>query len=488
MNPADAATHPFTDAAATALADPAGVAQRDMLARVTPQLRQRAVDEFGEFEALRQHLKRVRQHTLDNLDHYLPRFELEATHNGTRVHYAETARDLNGIVLDICREHGVRRVAKGKSMVTEETELTASLEREGLQVVETDLGEYIVQLAGEKPAHIVGPARHKSIAQIRELFLKAHKLGERKLESAEDLVAEARRIMREHFLQAEIGIIGANALIAENGYSMLVTNEGNGDLCASLPKVLIVCTTLDRLLPRATDAAALQRLLVRSATGQAQTCYTSFYAGPRREVDADGPLETHLVLLDNRRSDILGSDYRDMLQCIRCGACLNHCPIFAAAGGHAYGSVYPGPMGSVLAPLLESLEAHAELPNACTGCGRCEEVCPAAIPLPGLLRDLRHDESLQGIAPARWRRGLRLHAWLLRQPALYQWLTARAISLLNLLGRRRGSFRRLPFAGGWTGERDFPAPQRGTFMQQYRAELRKRERERARDRERADEQ
>ncbi|TGD73438.1 iron-sulfur cluster-binding protein [Mangrovimicrobium sediminis] len=469
MNAQDPEHYSFIDAAQRALGDPAAVAQRDMLARVTPQLRERAVAGFGEFEALRQHLRRVRQHTLDNLDYYLPRFELEATHNGNRVHYAETARDLNGIVLDICREHGARRVAKGKSMVTEETELTASLEREGLHVVETDLGEYIVQLAGEKPAHIVGPARHKSIAQIRELFLAAHKLGERKLERAEDLVAEARQVMREHFLGAEVGIIGANALIAENGYSMLVTNEGNGDLCASLPKVLIVCTTLDRLLPRATDAAALQRLLVRSATGQDQTCYTSFYSGPRRAADADGPLETHIVLLDNHRSDILDSDYRDMLQCIRCGACLNHCPIFAAAGGHAYGSVYPGPMGSVLAPLLDSLETYAELPNACTSCGRCEEVCPAAIPLPDLLRDLRHDQQRAGITPQRWRRGMRLHAWLAGQPRLYHWLTARGIGLLNWLGRRRGAFRRLPFAGGWTGERDFPAPQRGTFMQQYRA-------------------
>jgi len=458
----------FLERAGAALADPGATAQRDMLAERTPALREQAVAEFGPFDALRQHLHRVREHTLDNLDHYLARFELEATRNGNHLHFAEDGDELNAIVLDICREHGARRVAKGKSMVTEETRLAACLRGQGLQVVETDLGEYIVQLAGEMPAHIVGPARHKTLAQIRQLFLRYHDLGERKLEDASDLVAEARRVMRGHFLEAEVGIIGANALIAENGYSMLVSNEGNADLCASLPPVLIVCTTLERLLPRAVDAAALQRLLARSATGQAQTCYTSFYSGPRREQDSGGPLETHIVLLDNRRTEILGSGYRDMLQCMRCGACLNHCPVFSAAGGHAYGSVYPGPMGSVLTPLLTSLAEGAPLPDACTACGRCEEVCPANIPLPGLLRDLRHDQSRAGIGSNRWRRGLRLHAWLCRHPRLYQGLTGLGVSLLHLLGRHRGAFSRLPLASGWTCERDFPSPQAGTFMRQYR--------------------
>jgi len=465
----------FLEQAAAAMSDPAAVAHRDMLARHTPQLRQHAIEEFGPFEALRQHLKRVRQHTLDNLDYYLARFELEAANNGNQVHFAGDEGELNAIVLDICREHGARLVAKGKSMVTEETGLNASLRREGLQVVETDLGEYIIQLAGESPGHIVGPARHKTIAQIRKLFREHHALGERALETPDELVAEARQVLREHFLRAEVGIIGANALIAENGYSMLVTNEGNGDLCANLPKVLVVCTTLDRILPRARDAADLQRLLVRSATGQPQTCYTSFYSGPRREQDLDGPLETHIILLDNHRTDILDSEYREMLQCIRCGACLNHCPIFAAAGGHAYGSVYPGPMGSVLTPLLTSLETTAPLPNACTGCGRCEEVCPAAIPLPDLLRDLRHEQSRTGVTAQRWRRGLRLHAWVARHPGLYHRLAGALMALLHRLGRRRGAFRHLPFATSWTGHRDFPSPQAGTFMRQYRKRERQRE-------------
>ncbi|PLW69735.1 lactate utilization protein B [Pseudohalioglobus lutimaris] len=458
----------FKENAARALADASAVAQRDILALFTPLMREAAVSEFGDFAALRDHVKKMRQHTLDNLDYYLARFELEATNNGNRIHYAETAEDMNSIVLDICQQHGARKVAKGKSMVTEETGLNDFLQRGGMEVLETDLGEYIVQQAGETPSHIVGPALHKTQQQIREQFLENHDLGERDLESIGDLVGEARTVLRDHFLEADVGIIGSNALIAENGYSMLVTNEGNGDLCANLPSVLIICTTLDRVLPRAEDATAIQRLLVRSATGQPQTCYTSFYSGPRRAQDADGPLETHIVLLDGQRTDILASDYSEMLRCIRCGSCLNHCPIFAATGGHSYGWVYPGPMGSVLTPLLTSLEASEALPNACTSCGRCEEVCPSAIPLPDMLRDLRHEQSVQKITPASWRNGLRLHAWIATRPRLYQALTGIGISLMHRLGGKKGGFSKLPLASGWTSKRDFPAPQGETFMRQYR--------------------
>jgi L-lactate dehydrogenase complex protein LldF len=335
-------------------------------------------------------------------------------------------------------------------------------------VMETDLGEYIIQQAGETPSHIVGPALHKSSGEIRELFLDKHDLGERELPEIIDMVSEAREVLREHFLQAEVGIIGANALVAESGYSMLVTNEGDGDLCANLPNVLIVCTTVDRVLPRADDATAMLRLLVRSATGQPQTCYTSFYSGPRREQDLDGPLETHIVLLDNGRSDILASDYHEMLQCIRCGACLNHCPIYASVGGHAYGWVYPGPMGSVLTPLLTSLEQSHALPNACTACGRCAEVCPADIPLPDLLRDLRHEEGREKLSAPRWRTGMKMHAWFAQHPRLYHFFTGIAMPLLGALGRKRGGFSKLPMAGGWTSQRDFPTPQGKTFMQRYK--------------------
>lgn len=458
----------FKEASLAALQDKAGAQQRDIMALFAPLLRQAAMDEFGSFEALRQHVKRIRQHTLDNLDYYLARFELEATNNGNQVHFAADSDEMNSVVLDICQQHGARRVAKGKSMVTEETGLNDYLLRGGLDVVETDLGEYIIQQAGETPSHIVGPALHKSAGQIRELFLEKHDLGDRKLEEISDIVAEARTVLREKFLQAEVGIIGSNALIAENGYSMLITNEGNGDLCSNLPKVLIICTTMDRILPRGEDATAVQRLLVRSALGQPQTSYTSFYSGPRREHDTDGPLETHIILLDNRRTDILASDYREMLQCIRCSACLNHCPVFASAGGHAYGWVYPGPMGSVLTPLMVGPEEAVDLPNACTLNGRCGEICPMGIPLPDLLRRHRQLMFRQRLLPPAQRAGLRLWAWLAQQPRLYGALAGAAMRAGGWLGRRRGgSLGYAPLAGGWTKVRDLPAPSGKTFQQRW---------------------
>jgi L-lactate dehydrogenase complex protein LldF len=468
----------FLEHASDALGDRERLARRKLLGRLMPMNRRAAVSQYGDYDGLRANFKRIREHTRDNLDFYLTQFEEQALANGNQVHFARDGDEMNSIVLSLCRQYHARRVAKGKSMVTEETGLNAHLQRGGLQVTETDLGEYIIQQAGETPSHIVGPALHKSLGEITALFRARHALGSRDLESASDVVSEARGILREHFLRADVGIIGANALIAENGYSMLVTNEGNGDLCANLPPVLIVCTTLERILPRMEDAAALQRLLVRSATGQSQTCYTSFYSGPRRSDEDEGPTATHIVLLDNRRSDLLAGPYREMLDCVRCGACLNHCPIYIGVGGHAYGWVYPGPMGSVLTPLLTSLEQASALPNACTSCGRCAEVCPASIPLPDLLRELREEEAQRGITAPRWRLGLRLHAWLACHPRLYRALTRPAIRLLGLLGRRRGVFRQLPLAGGWTGQRDFPAPQGDTFMGQYLAQQRRQQRRR----------
>jgi L-lactate dehydrogenase complex protein LldF len=461
----------FLDKANEALKNSGQAERLDMLALFAPQIRAAAIDSFEGFDDLRHHVKKIRQHSLDNLDYYLSQFEKEAVHNGNQVHFARDSEDFNSLVLDICQQHDARRIAKGKSIVTEETGLNSFLQSAGLNVMETDLGEYIIQQAGETPSHIVSAALHKSAEEIRELFQQKHDLGPRELNKASDLVDEARNVLREHFLQAEVGVIGANALIAENGYSMLVTNEGNGDLCANLPKVLIICTTIDRVLPRAEDATAMSRLLARSATGQPQSCYTSFYSGPRREGEIDGPLETHFVLLDNERSNILSSDYREILECIRCGACLNHCPIYTSVGGHAYGSAYPGPIGSVLTPLLTSLEQSHLLPNACTSCGRCAEVCPANIPLPDLLRDLRHEEGIKKLSAPRWRYGLKLHSWLTKHPSIYQALTAISIRILHRLGRKRGSFSRLPFASGWTSQRDFPAPQENTFMQLYKAKM-----------------
>jgi L-lactate dehydrogenase complex protein LldF len=440
----------------------------DAIGAFLPLIRDNAMEQLGNFEELRRYVKSIRDHSLDNLDHYLRQYEEQVVLNGGHVHWARDAEEFNDIVLGICQRHEAKRIGKGKSMVTEETGLTAHLESAGMEVTETDLGEYIIQIAEETPSHIVGPAFHKSEADIRELFLDKHDLGERELPDPSAMVQEARKILREKFINADVGIIGANALIAENGRNMLVTNEGNGDLVSSLPKVQIVCTSMDRVLPRPEDATALLRLLVRSAVGTTVTAYTSFYSGPRRAEDLDGPEEFHVVLLDNRRSEILGSSYQDMLACMRCGACLNHCPIYIGAGGHAYGWVYPGPMGSILTPLLNSLEEANSLPNACTTCGRCEEVCPALIPLPDLLRDLRTEERDKKLSPRSWRWGLKIHAWLAGFPGLYHWLTGVVIKCMHLLGRRRGHFHSLLVRNGWTDVRDFPAPENGTFMNQWK--------------------
>ncbi len=458
----------FLQNAHEAMLQPQRSVNRQQLGTMMPQLRDSGVASFGDFDALRSHVSEVRTHTLDHLDHYLDSYVKQATQNGNEVHFARDGDELNRLVSDICQRHEARKIVKGKSMVTEETALNDHLMAEGFQVTETDLGEYILQEAGETPSHIVGPALHKPEAEIRDLFLDRHDLGDRELGDAAALVAEARGLLRQRFLDADVGIIGANALIAESGYSLLVTNEGNGDLCANLPPVLIVCTTLERLLPRFEDAMDLLRLLARSATGQPISCYSTLYSGPRRDGEEDGPLETHIILLDNRRTDILASDYREMLHCVRCGACLNHCPVYVAAGGHAYGWVYPGPMGSILTPLLTSLEASHDLPNACTACGRCEEVCPANIALPDLLRDLRQEEFLTQLTPRRWRLGMRAHAWLLTTPGLYRALTTVAVRAMTWLARGRGSLHRLPFAKGWSTARDCPAPESATtFMHQY---------------------
>lgn len=463
----------FLAQAQAAIEDAPHAVYREALGRDLPQKRLEAIEDFGgadSFEKLREHVRSIRQHSLRHLAHYLQRFVNNARDNGNQVHFARDGEELNQVVLEICLHAEAKRIIKGKSMITEECELNSALLDAGLQVRETDLGEYIIQEAGEKPSHIVGPALHKTEAEIRDLFLDKHALGERALAEAEEMVAEARQVLRQDFLEADVGIIGSNALIAENGYSMLVTNEGNGDLCANLPRTLIICTSIERVLPRAKDAMAMLRLLVRSTTGQSVTGYTSFYSGSRRETDLDGPLETHIVLLDNRRSEILASDYSEMLQCVRCGACLNHCPIYMSAGGHAYGSVYPGPMGSILTPLLTSLEESAALPNACTACGRCEEVCPAAIPIPDLLRTLRSEQFTQGITPHRWRLGIRLHAWLVAHPAVYRTVTGVTAKFLYFLGKRTGRVRRFPLAGAWLEARDLPAAQSETFMQRYRRE------------------
>ena len=457
----------FKDNARSALADVQ--LQRALSGLPTGLVAQRtaARAKLPEFEALREIGREIKDHTLAHLDLYLEEYEKNATAAGAHVHWAATAADARRIVLDICREAGARTVTKGKSMISEEIGLNANLEEAGMEVVETDLGEYLVQIRREAPSHIIAPAIHLTQDQIEADFrrLHTHLPGNRVLVEPGQLVNEARTILREKFLAAEVGITGANFLIAETGSSVIVTNEGNGDLTQSLPKVHIVVASIEKVVPTLEDVSAIIRLLARSATGQEISTYTTFSTGPRRPGDPDGPEAYHVVILDNGRSAMLGTPFQEALRCIRCGACMNHCPVYEAVGGHAYGWVYPGPIGSVLTPQFLGVKRAADLPNASTFCGRCESVCPMKIPLPNLLRHWREAEFAQDGGSMTYRAGLRFWAFFAKRPRLYHTAARLGINLLGALSRGKGAFLRLPGAGGWTRHRDLPAPQGRTFQQ-----------------------
>jgi L-lactate dehydrogenase complex protein LldF len=442
--------------------------------------RRAALDALPEFEELRNAAREIKAHTLDNLADYLEHFEQQVIGNGGHVHWASTPTEATALITGICRQANAQRIAKGKTMVGEEVALNEALQADGMRVIETDLGEYIIQLAGEPPSHIIAPAVHKTRQQIARLFHDHHaRLGlDGPLDSVPAIVDEARQVLRDEFLAADVGITGANMLIAETGSTVLVTNEGNGDLTASLPRVHVVVAAVDKVVPTLEDATVLLRLLARSATGQDITSYTSFFSSPRQDGDLDGPEAFHVVLVDNQRSAMLGSDFHDMLYCIRCGACMNHCPVYGAIGGHAYGWVYPGPMGSVLTPLMTSLAESRQLAEASTLCGRCEEVCPVSIPLPRLLRLHRQSAWQQQLVGRRQR--LAMHAWraLASRPRLYHRVLDLATLLLRGLAGHRRRLTRLPLASGWTASRDLPAPQGGTFVSAWAGQQRKQKQER----------
>jgi L-lactate dehydrogenase complex protein LldF len=438
--------------------------------------RRKAAAKLPEFEDLRDSARDIKNHVLAHLDLYLEAYETQVTAAGGHVHWAPTAEDASRIVVEICKRVGAKTVAKGKSMISEEIELNTALDAAGVKPIETDLGEYVIQLRGERPSHIIAPVIHLNRDQIESDFRRVHTglPQDRNLDAPESLLAEARGILREKFLAADVGITGANFLIAETGTSVIVTNEGNGDLSQILPRVHIVLASIEKLVPTLDDVSQTLRVLARSATGQELSVYTTFSTGPRRPGDVDGPEEYHVVMLDNGRSSMLAGEFREMLRCIRCGACMNHCPIYHAVGGHAYGWVYPGPMGAVLTPSLTSVKEAGHLPNASTFCGRCESVCPVRIPLPKLMRHWREREFERHLSPAPVRAGLAVWGFFARRPLLYKIATRAAMSVLNLLGRSKGRFSALPLAKGWTDGRDFAAPQGSTFQARWNAQARRR--------------
>ncbi len=467
-------SHNFRQNAHAALADPQLQRAMTHVKKNFIERRAAAAARLPEFEALRDAARDIKNHTLENLDFYLERFERKVVESGGRVHWCADGDSARRTILEICRSVNARTVTKGKTMVGEEIAINDFLEASGIAAVETDLGEYIIQLRHEPPSHIIAPAIHLNKEQIAEAFRSSHTNLDpaRSLEEPRALLAEARTLLRGRFLAADVGITGANFLIAETGSTVIVTNEGNGDLTQTLPRIHIVLATLEKIVPTLEDASTILRVLARSATGQEMSVYTTFSTGPRRPGDLDGPEQFHVVLLDNGRSAMLGNEFREVLRCIRCGACLNHCPIYQAVGGHAYGWVYAGPIGAALNPGLIGVEEAGPLPNASTFCGRCESVCPMRIPLPKLMRHWREREFERHLQPAAARYGLRLWAFLARRPALYRLASGLAARLLGRFGRRRGRFRHLPLAGGWTVCRDMPAPEGRSFQQQWAARRR----------------
>lgn len=459
----------FKRNAARGLAD-AGLQKALQLSKTQFQAkRSAAVERLPEFERLREIGRDIKNHTLAHLDFYLETFAANVERAGGKVHWCSTADDARAAVLEICRQANARTVTKGKSMISEELGINAHLERNGITPVETDLGEYIIQLRDEPPSHIIAPAFHLNREDWEKSFREKHTdlPADRVFHERRDILAEARTRLRDRFLAADVGITGANFLIAETGSSVIVTNEGNGDLTQTLPRVHIALASIEKVVPTLEDTCSLLRLLARSATGQEFSVYTTFSTGPRRPADPDGPAEYHVVLIDNGRSAMVGTAFQDMLRCIRCAACMNHCPVYGAVGGHAYGWVYPGPMGSVLTPSLIGVEQAGQLPNASTFCGKCEAVCPMHIPLPKMMRHWREREFERHLTPPVVRRNLGLWAWLARRPGLYRAATRAAMWGLRALGRGQGRIGTLPLAGGWTAGRDLPVPEGGTFMARY---------------------
>ncbi|MEJ2089947.1 MAG: LutB/LldF family L-lactate oxidation iron-sulfur protein [Gammaproteobacteria bacterium] len=471
MNPT--ARH-FKKSAQVALVDPDLQRAMGFIRGGFVKNRRAALERLPEFDELRRAARGIKEHTLQNLDFYLEAFEKRVLANGGKVHWASTPEQACDIVIGICRQAGAKGVTKGKSMVGEEIAINEALEKAGFEAIETDLGEYIIQLAKEPPSHIIAPAVHKTKSQITELFYKHHArygLTERQTE-VPALVDEARKVLREKFLSADVGITGANFLIAETGSTVIVTNEGNGDLTNTLPPVHIVTAGIEKVVPTREDASTLLRVLARSATGQEMSVYTTFSTGPRRAEDLDGPKDFHVVLVDNGRSQMLGNEFHEMLRCIRCGACMNHCPVYQGIGGHAYGWVYVGPMGSVLTPLMVGLDEAGDLPNACTLNGRCQEVCPMGIGLPGMLRQLRRRQYQSRRSSRVSRAALAGWSFLASRPRLYRRVMGAAVACLAWLGRGRGRFRHMLLAGGWTSVRDLPAPQGASFQNQWRTRRR----------------
>ena len=473
-------TSQFTAASAEAMLDPKLRRALDRVGSGFDVARRNAIEEVTTeaWEEWRDEARRIKIHTLDHLDYYLEMLHDNVVAAGGQVHFAKDSAEANAIVGQLASSRGVKVATKSKSMVSEELELNPVLESLGVDVYETDLGEYIIQLAGETPSHLVAPALHKSKEDVAELF--ADKLGLPYDENIERMAASARTALRDKFMQADLGISGANFVVAETGTLVIVTNEGNGRLCTSAPRMHIGITGMEKVIPSMQDLAIFLRLLPRSATGQRITSYVSMITGPRREDDEDGPEEFHLVLVDNGRSRMLRDPkLREALYCIRCGACLNICPVYQRVGGHAYGWVYPGPIGAVVSPMLTGLKESKMLPQASSLCGACREACPVKINIPRMLLELRHrtaegEEGSERTSTSSERFLARTYAKLMTNPrrmGLASGLGRMAQRLMP--GKRRGWLTKapLPLLSKWTRARDLPMLPSKSFRDIWKDDL-----------------
>lgn len=456
----------FFDRADAALADANLQLALDRATAAFRVKRAHALDGMIDARAVRDRARAARAAGLARLDEHLEQLQAKIEAAGGHVHWAVDAAAARRIVGDLAREKGVRRIVKGKSMASEEVHLNRALEEAGLRVVETDLGEYIVQLAGETPSHILAPAIHKTREQVSALFHE--KLGMPPSDEIAVMTRAARASLRQEFLRADMGITGVNFGVAETGTIVLVTNEGNGRLTSGVPRIHVALMGIERVVATTADLLILLQVLARTASGQKLSVYTTLITGPARPDDPDGPEEFHLVLLDNGRSRILGGDYAESLFCIRCGACLNVCPVYQEIGGHAYHATYPGPIGAVLTPNLDGLnDENKWLPQASSLCGACQEVCPVHIRIPEMLLKLRRDTVEQLGAPLAERAGMRAFRIGMSTAGLYK--TSAKLSRMGLrLLTRRGRIRRLPPPlSGWTESRDFPPFARRSFRERW---------------------
>jgi len=436
-----------------------------------------AFAELEESNLLREKARAIKDATLAELDQHLATLADSVERRGGHVHFAADGAEACAIVNQIIAAKGAKRVVKSKSMTSEEIHLNEALESQGVEVIETDFGEYIIQLAGHRPSHLVAPAMHLNVHQIQEIL--SADAGRELPAVPEDLAKYARGRLRSYFATADVGITGANFAVAETGTVTLVTNEGNGRLTTTLPPVHIAIMGMEKVLPKLEHLPIFLKVLARAATGQKLSIYTSLITGASRSEELDGPREFHLVILDNGRSRILGGPLRESLFCIRCGACLNACPVYRNIGGHAYGGVYAGPIGAVLTPLYDGLAANHHLPQVSSLCGACQAACPVKIQIPELLVRLReklHEEPgqlgrLEGLAYRIWAR-------MLRSPRLYRMMTWLATRTVGRWKRNSGWLRKLPGGlHGWTQSRDFPAPAPERFRDWWRTEENNRSRD-----------